>query len=268
VVARVDAVVRELHGVIGADAIRHIVEGVSRRQALAIKRATLSSMEKERRAECERVRIAHAGIVRGMDAMYQMTEDGFRFPLVFSDASVPYRTSTPVVDAYDGPAVARAIEEDFEENGAPLVLRLDRASCHRTADVRATLARHRVLALHGPPHHPGFYGQLERQNRDNRAWLRMLGTPDPHALPAHVTRMRVALNERWPRRSLGFRTAADCWSARPCIDVDRDELRYEVEQREEQLRGRNVSDDLAQRLAIEKVLTNRGWLTREAGGWC
>lgn len=26
-----------------------------------------------------------------------------------------------------------------------------------------------VLVLHGPPHHPRFYGQLERQNREHRA---------------------------------------------------------------------------------------------------
>jgi transposase InsO family protein len=260
--------VRDLHGVIGADALRSAVDGVSRRQAMAIKRATLTAMERERRARCERVHITTPSVVRGMDAMYQMTSDGFRWLLIFGDASVPYRTSAPVIDAYDSAAVARAIASDFEKNGAPLVLRMDRASCHRTDEVARVLAAHGVLALHGPPHHPGFYGQLERQNRDHRAWLRVLGVAHPGTLSAHVERMRVALNERWPRRMLGFQTAAERWSKRPIIDADRKALAQEVQHHASHYRRGNVSDDVAQRLAIEKALTKQGWLRREVGGWC
>lgn len=265
---QVESLVRDLHGLIGADALRHEVEGVSRRQAMAIKRSTLTAMERERRASCERVHITTPSIVRGMDAMYQMTTDGFRWLLIFGDASVPYRTSAPVVDAYDSKAVAHAIESDFRKNGAPLVLRMDRASCHRTDEVARVLAAHGVLALHGPPHHPGFYGQLERQNRDHRAWLRALGMVQPQALSAHVEHMRVALNEHWPRRMLGFQTAAEHWNRRPVIHTNRDALAQEVQHHASHYRRRNVSDDVAQRLAIEKTLTNQGWLRREVGGWC
>lgn len=267
-VQKVDAVVRELNGIIGADSLREAVPGVSRRQAASIKRVTVTAMERERIAACERVHITTPGVVRGMDAMYEMTTDGWRWLLLFGDSCVPYRTSALITDAYDSPAVLRAINDDFAQNGAPLVLRIDRASCHRTPEVRELLARHGVLLLHGPPRHPGFYGQQERQNRDNRAWLAALGVPTPANLQAQLPRMLRALNERWPKRKLGFKTAGECWNAKPVIVVDRQELRREVERNEEQLRRRNVSVDLAQRLAIEKALTNRGWLHREAGGWC
>jgi cell division septum initiation protein DivIVA len=268
IIHKVGARVRELHGLIGADSLRHVVEGLSRRQAAAIKRDTLIAMERERIADCERVRIERAGLVRGMDAMYQMTSEGWRWLLLFGDASVPYRTSGHVASAYDSAAVARAIDDDFTQNGAPLVLRMDRASAHRTDEVHDVLAHHHVLLLHGPPRHPGFYGQQERQNRDNRAWLDALGTPSAADLTSHVDRMRHALNELWPRRTLGFRTAAEVWSSRPKLDVDREALRLEVDNHQSRLRRQDVPADLAQRLAIEKALTQRGWLRREPGGWC
>jgi transposase InsO family protein len=268
VVDQVDRLVRALHGLIGADAISHTVDGVSRRKALAIKKATVTQMERERIARCERVRISAPGIVRGMDAMYEMTDEGWRWLLLFGDAAVPYRTSALVANAYDGDHVERAIDADFEQHGAPIVLRIDRASAHRTPGVRRVLARHHVLLLHGPPRHPGFYGQQERQNRDNRAWLRSLDVAKPGALPERVERMRHALNELWPRRTLGFRTAGERWREKPVLDVDRQELQLEVDGYERDYRQREISEDLAQRLAIEKALTNHGWLRREAGGWC
>jgi hypothetical protein len=268
VVRGVDALVRALNGLIGADAISQMVDGVSRRQALAIKRETKTAMERERIERCERVRISAPGIVRGMDAMYEMTTEGRRWLLLFGDSAVPYRTSALVAPAYDSAHVARAIDADFEEHGAPIVLRMDRASAHRTDEVERVLTRHGVLLLHGPPRHPGFYGQQERQNRDNRAWLRALDVATPDALPTRVEDMRHALNDLWPRRTLGFRTAGECWKKRPALDVDRAELKNEVERHQQDYMRRNVSDDLAKRLAIEKALTNHRWLLREAGGWC
>jgi transposase-like protein len=267
IVEQVTELVHDLHGLIGADALRHAVPGVSRRQAAAIKHDTRTAMERERIAACERVHIPVPGVVRGMDAMYEMTTDGWRWLLLFGDASVPYRTSAYVVERYNSDSVAASIDADFTENGAPLVWRVDRASAHRTDDVAAVLDAWSVLALHGPAHHPGFYGQQERQNRDNRAWLDVLATPTPDDLHLHVPRMLHALNTRWPRRALEFKTPAELWNARPKLDVDRRELRDEVHRDAEQ-RRRNVSDDLAMRLAIEKALTRRGWLRREVGGWC
>jgi transposase InsO family protein len=264
----VDALVRELHGLIGADALRHVVPGISRRQAASIKKATVTSMERERIAACDRVHVEVPGVIRGMDAMYQMTSEGWRWLLLFGDSCLPYRTSGHVADSYDSNAVARAINDDFARNGAPLVLRMDRASAHRTPEVHDVLAHHGVLALHGPPRHPGYYGQQERQNRDNRAWLDALAIPSPAQLPVRVERMRRALNERWPRRTLSFKTAAELWDIKPSLDVDRQELRREVAQIHERLCRQDVPGDLAQRLAIEKALTNRGLLHREAGGWC
>jgi hypothetical protein len=61
---------------------------------------------------------------------------GPRTALIASDASVPYRTTARAVAAYDGDHVARTLEEDLRTQGAPLVYRMDRASCHRVPQVR------------------------------------------------------------------------------------------------------------------------------------
>jgi len=267
VVAAIDADVRALSGLIGADALR-AAHHVSRRQAADVKRATLTAMERERIARADRVHVTAPGVVRGMDGMHVMTLGGARWLLLFGDASVAYRTSAATTERYDSPAVAAAIDEDFTRNGAPLVFRIDRASAQRTPQVSDVLARHRVVVLHGPARHPQFYGQQERQNRDHRAWLAAHPTPAPDALGALAHRMLRALNERWPQRRLGFRTPAQAWNARLDVDPVRDSFHSEVQDLQSNYRRRDVPDDLAQRLAIEKALTQRGWLRREAGGWC
>jgi transposase-like protein len=268
IVAVVASHVRDTHGLIGAAALRTCAPGVSRRQAADIKRTTVTAMERERIADTTRVHVNQPGVVRGMDGMHVMTTHGVYWVLLFGDASVAYRTSTLVTSTYDSDAVARAIDEDFRRNGAPLVLRMDRASAQRTPAVNDVLAHHRVLVLHGPPRLPRFYGQQERQNRDHRAWLDVLGTPSPAALPAHTERMRYALNERWPQRRLGWRTPAQAWSSRANVETVRAAFHGEVLQYKSKYRRRSVDDDMAQRLAIEKALTRNGWLRREAGGWC
>jgi transposase InsO family protein len=97
---------------------------------------------------------------------------------------------------------------------APLVWRMDRASCHRTERVAGYLESHGVLVLHGAPRHPQYYGQLERQNREHRGWLRALGDLEPAELAPACTRMLAALNTRWPRRALGWMTPAEVWAHR------------------------------------------------------
>ena len=272
-VARVGELVRELHGVIGADSLRRTVPLVSRRQASAIKHETLSRMETERRQQAERIVITTCGVVRGFDAMHVATRGGVRYPLVAADAAVPFRTSILAVESYDGPSVASALERDFAEHGAPLVLRLDRARCHDVAEVHAVLRHHGVLVLHGPPHHPGFYGQLERQNREHRAWLDLEGLVDPGTLAALCERMKHALNTHWRRRSLDWKTAAEAWKERPLMHVDRTALRDEVCDRTARILFDNrhstrMTQDLASRFAIETALTRRGFLQRQPGGWC
>jgi transposase InsO family protein len=234
---------------------------VSRRAAAALKRDELAAMERERRAACSRVEVTSPGVVRGFDAMHVTTASGRRFALVAADACVAYRTSVHLAARYDGAAVAAALAADFAQHGAPLVCRLDRASCHRTDDVAAVLASHGVLALHGPPRHPGYYGQLERQNRDHRAWLRAVGDDlAPGSLVTAMARMRSALNETWRRRSLDWRTAAEIWALRPTMQEDRIALHDEVTDRAARLRADDIDEDLAMRLAIEKALTDRGYL--------
>jgi hypothetical protein len=263
--------VRALHGQIGAAALGQAVAGLSRRAAAALKAEVVSALECERKAALKRITITAPDVVRGLDAMHLPREGAARYALIAADGAIPYRTSVTSGPCYDTALVVQALERDLDAAGAPLVYRLDRARCHDTAPVRALLAAHQVLLLHGPPHHPGYYGQLERQNREHRAWVERVpadGAPLAARLPIMIDR----INRLWPRRNLGWRTAADAWGARPLLAVDRTTLREEVMDRAARIartldvRGRPA--DLAERLAIEQVLARRGYLRQEIGGWC
>ena len=166
------ALVRELHGLIGADSLRHSVPGLTRRAAARIKRETCQTVERERRAQTRRVAVVAPGILRGFDAM-ELCSPGEprRHALIAADGCVPFRTSWTISPIYDARAVADLLEKDFDLHGAPLVLRFDRAKAHVADVVDELLQAKGVLPLHGPPHYARYYGQLERQNREHRAWL-------------------------------------------------------------------------------------------------
>jgi hypothetical protein len=270
--ARIAYLVRELRGQVGAEALRHSVPGISRRQSARVKAETLTQMERERKQQLRRVCFDVPGVVRGMDGLHVRTANGGVHALLSADAAVPYRTSVTVGPHYDAKLVEHALAADLRINGAPLVYRLDRARAHNAPAVRELLAHHGVLMLHGPPHCPRFYGQLERQNREHRAWDDDLSLLDPAEIETTLQRALEALNTLWRRRSLSWQTAAEAWNARPKLDVDRRALTDEVEERAARigrdLQRRGEPADLAQRLAIEQALESRGYLRQTAGGWC
>jgi hypothetical protein len=257
---------------VGAESLRHSIPEVSRRQAAQLKRETLREMERERVEATTQVTFAAPAIVRGFDAMYLQTTQGRRYALISADAAVPYRTSAVLVERYDGVSVARAVEEDFRRNGAPLVWRADRASCHKVDEVTEVLRSYGVLLLHGPPRYPQYYGQLERQNREHRAWLGRCGELTTDQLPATLDRMRFALNHLWKRATLGWRTAADLWNQRMQPALDRSALAAEVRDRTLRLRRRldppRHEPNLPERLAIQQVLGQHGLLNLTVGGSC
>ena len=260
-VAAAQETIRSMNGCIGAAALARC-SGVSRRVAAAVKAEMLTTLENERQAELRRVYIA-AGAVRAFDAMYFENS----FLLVSADAGVPYRTALELVPEYVGPWVAQTLDEDFSVHGAPLVLRLDRAKQHVTPDVIEVLSRHEVLLMHGPPRHPGFYGQLERMNLEHRA---VLGRGEINR--EEVEDARHAFNEVLPRRTLGWRTAGEAWRGRSRLDVDRLVFRAEVEEVTVKLKEKREAwawcSGTAERLAIEAALKRRGLLSVERGGWC
>ena len=94
-------------------------------------------------------------------------------------------------------------------------MRFDRARQHDVATVREVLSAHGVLASSRPgPPTPQYYGQPERLNRDHRASLR----PDAdRAGRGAVDPMMESLNNLWPRRRLGWMTAAQAWNARTVL---------------------------------------------------
>ncbi len=269
---RVVALVRDLHGLIGAEALRHAVPGVSRREAATLKQATVRDLARTRRAAAARIEITVPGVLRGVDGMHVATPGGPGHVLVAADGCVPYRTSLQAAARYDGATVADFLAGDFARHGAPLVCRLDRARCHDAPAVHDVLRAHAVLALHGPPHCPRFYGQLERQNREHRGWLGAAGPIAPAALAGVMTQLEETMNGRWPRRGLLWQTPDERWRQRPVLPDDRRALREEVMERrtriQRHLTVHGKPADFAERLAIEQALTARGYLRRVPEGWC
>jgi hypothetical protein len=269
---RAAARVCAVKGLIGAEALSHAVPGLSRREAAAVKKETLTVMEKKRKEDAQRVCITEPGVVRGFDAMHVRTFTGPRIILVAADAAVPFRTSITPWNAYDATSVASALDVDFVLHGAPLVARLDRCAAHTAPPVLEVFRRHGVLVLQGPPHHPCYYAHLERQNRDHRAWLEALLCLDAATLAADLEEMRESLNSLIPRRSLGWCTPLERWNARRVIDDDRRALREEVEDRAAQLRrtlsDREINLGYDMRFAIEQALMTRGYLECSTTRWC
>jgi hypothetical protein len=259
--------VRETHGLVGAEALRHGVPGLTRRAAAGIKSDTCRLMERERRQDAQRVTLAAPGIVRGFDAM-ELGRRGLErsHVLVAADGCVPFRTSWAITPSYDGRAVADILRRDFETFGAPLVLRLDRATAHDVSAVRDLLDQSGVLELHGPAYYARFYGQLERQNREHRDWL--AASQGPIDLDA----MMAALNGRWRRGTLGWKTAQEVWQRRAEINVDRTALAEDVHERAARLRRKlnapPATQDLSWRIAVKQAFIDRGLLRIEKGGWC
>ena len=264
---RVRSVVRDTRGLVGAKGLSKRF-GIPRRACAAIKQRELCVLELERKARCQTVSILAPGIVRGFDAMHVTCIDRKAYWLVAADGAIPYRTSITAVPVYDSKHVVTALRADFESNGAPLVIRLDRIACQRTPEVAALLAHYRVLALHGPPRHPGYYGQLERQNREHRAWLRRHGLPDWTELEDVAEAMRRSLNALWPRPTLNWCTAQEVWQRRVSVAIDRHELYESVESDASELVTYGLEPLRARRFAIESALIARGLLTINSGGWC
>ena len=264
--AKAIAVLEELKGCIGAAPLAR-VSGLSRRCAGRVKAEAKTRAECDRRAETTRVKV-EPGVIRGFDAVML----GKLPVLVAADGAINYRTSVMPAVRYNQDAVAIALAADFEKNGAPLVLRLDRAKCHTAPKVRDVLTAHGVLVLQGPPHCPRYYGQLERQNREHRSWLDALGKLSMGQLGSECEQMRIAFNEVVPRRRLGWQTAGVVWRSCTMPNVNRRELAAEVEERKQRLEEdeavRGGHPGMAERLAIEAALIKRGLLKLMKGGWC
>lgn len=270
--AQTSELVRRLHGLVGAETLRHSVPGISRREAARIKAQTLSAMERERKAALKHITVTAPDVMRGLDGMHLRAAGGAMHALFIADAAVPYRTHVQAARRYDAQLVAQALRRDIEHHGAPLVYRMDRASAHDAPAVHDILNAHQVLVLHGPPRCPRFYGQHERQNLEHRAWEDTLARLPIEEFGPCLDEMLEAVNKLWRRRSLNWRTAHEAWISRARVPIDRRALREEVTERtcriNRQIDCRGKPADLAERLAIEQALQARGYLRKETGGWC
>jgi hypothetical protein len=77
--------------------------------------------------------------------------------------------------------------------------------------------------------------------------------------------MKSALNDRWLRPTLGWRSAEQHWNTRRSIDDERASFLNEVRTREARLRAHEADHRLAKRLAIEQALTQKGLSPHHAG---
>jgi transposase len=267
--AQADDLVRTLDGQIGAAALSKGVPGLSRREASKLKQQTLSQREAERKAAVCRVVVTVPDVIRGFDPVFAEAAEGRRYLMPVADAAVPKRTTVEVKERYDADAVYEVLKQDIEVNGPPLVYRMDRAKQHAHPKVMALLSEHRVLLLQGPAHYPQYYGQLERQNREHRAMLNAMGPVDTQTMALHSREKTRAMDTRWRRRALGWRTAQEVWQNRIPLTEDRELLRLDVQRFAEKLRCKNecrgFPADMAERLAIEAALTKRGYLSRKGG---
>lgn len=264
--SHVEAVLEQARHCVGAATLSRMA-GVSRRTAAVVKAEVLTHREAQRRQVSVRVTTL-PGVMRGFDAV-----DVNGVPvLVSADAALPFRTSIEVAHRYDTESVAAAVARDFSQHGAPLVWRVDRWKAHVARSVLEVLQAHQTLVMHGPPHCPRFYGQLERQNREHRAWLDSIGPCSGGQLVSECESMREAFNELIPRRTLGWRTSGSLWRTRQELQIDRAQLAAEVEERKQRLMRekalRVAYPGLVERLAIEAALIARGLLRLTKGGWC
>jgi hypothetical protein len=244
-----------LHGLPGAVSLARSVDGVSRRRAAELKREVITAVERARKQACAEVVITEPGVVRAFDAMH-LTPG---FALNAADACVPYRTSCVHTRAYDACHVASVLRTDFRQHGPPLVLRDDCARCHTAPAVMSVLHEYGVALLQSPPYYPQYNGQHERQNREHRGWLAWCEhTSDD--MQTELDRMKSALNDRWLRPTLGWKSAAQVWDTRRSFDDERGSFLDEIDERAARLRVRSIDERLAMRLAIEQALTQRGYL--------
>ena len=143
---------------------------------------------------------------------------------------------------------------------------------HRTPEVLELLRAHRVLPLSSDRRVPQYYGQLERQNREHRAWLDDVEICDNEHLDAELAEMTRCLNELIPRRSLGWCTPAQKWNERPALDLDRDAFIDEVQERAAKIGARLNEKERSlgydQRFAIEQTLAAHGFLRVTNEGRC
>ena len=248
-------IVVELHGLAGAESLARSVVGVSRRRAAQIKHDVLVDIERKRKQACARVEVTEPGALRAFDAVHLVPG----FALNAADGCVPFRTTTAYAEKYDAAHVAAVLEADFARHGAPLVLRDDRASCHTAPAVMSVLERFGVALLQGPAYYAPYYGQHERQNREHRGWLAWIERTTDDMQP-ELDRMKIAMNERWLRPTLGWKTAAQVWQTRRSFDDERGSFLDEVNERAARLRRHVIDLRLAMRLAIEQALTQRGYL--------
>ena len=270
-VRKVTELLDETRGRMGAVCLGRKTGG-SRRQCARIKARVLSERERERKKCALQIRVNMPGIMRSFDQLYVRIDGAKRVLLICADACVPYRTSISLVGRYDARNVAKVITEDIKRHGAPLFWRMDRAKSHLSKRVMDLLRCTEVIPLIGPPRHPGFYGQMERMNREHRDWLTRGPSLSARNIDHETAEMRRVLNEVMIRPTLQYRTAADEWGDRAAPHVDRTQLREEVldlaASNYAELHDQKDALWLSWRRAIETKMTQIEMLTIRRGQWC
>jgi transposase InsO family protein len=122
-----------------------------------------------------------------------------------------------------GPDVLAAFRSACQAHGVPAATLTDNGLVFTTRltsggrnALEAELARRGVTQKNGKPNHPQTQGKVERFHQTLKRWLaRQPPAPDLAALQSQLDDFADAYNNRRPHRSLGRRTPAAAYAARP-----------------------------------------------------
>jgi transposase InsO family protein len=190
------------------------------------------------------------------------------------DLASKYQLPVPLVGAQEnGVRIAEYLEQMFQRDGAPLLLKRDLGSPLRCHQVNEVLERYRVLPLDSPPDYPQYNGSMERSMRDLHAALDQVRLQhDPLPIRVDLELATHRLNHRC-LRSLGHRT--------PCQVYHDPAQRQRFHGRSRQRIFREVFEQFWQfletmpernrhtfnaawRLVVETWLRRQGWISVSA----
>jgi hypothetical protein len=195
-------------------------ESISRRAVAGLVADERAKQNLARRSVSKRVTWKEPNLAWAIDATERGKDlHGDRLYVhAVQDLASRYRFDPLVAVESKGEAVARHLEELFQEHGAPLFLKRDNGSPLNHAAVDHVLARHGVIPLNSPAYYPKYNGAVEKGIREMKE---ALGECLPKAVRWHPKQVRPyilavhhALNCR-PRRSLQGHTACEAYHHQP-----------------------------------------------------
>ena len=208
----------------------------------------------------ERYEVVASGVMWSEDGAGFRERGRKKELLVLQDECARFKVNHRLVD---GPAkgddVASYLQEAFDAEGPPLILKHDGDGIFKEKGVRELLEKYGVVALTSPPYYPQYNGKKERSIRDIKSYeraMRCFGSRGG-SLAERLDETIHDLNEHRPRPVLGGRTAHEVYESTR-HRVNRRKFIEEMKRRERILENEARSrreKSAALRRAVEETLT-------------